>query len=209
MIIGGGKTALDAICWLLDRGTEPRDITWVRPRDSWVLNRAFFQPGRARTLEAVALQLEAMVASASVDEVYERLEASGVVLRTDPTVVPTMMKGATVSLGELEQLRSVEDVVRLGHVERIEPDRIVLERGSVPTGPDRLHVHCATPGLSDRPLRPIFGADTVTLQLVTRMSLTLSGALQGFLETSGRSTEEKNRLCPPTAWPTLPSTTCA
>jgi hypothetical protein len=23
VIIGGGKTALDAICWLLDRGTDP------------------------------------------------------------------------------------------------------------------------------------------------------------------------------------------
>ena len=73
-----------------------------------------------------------MVASASVGEVYERLEAAGVVLRTDPTVVPTMMKGATVSLGELEQLRSVQDVVRLGHVERIERNRIVLERGRSP-----------------------------------------------------------------------------
>ena len=36
------------------------------------------------------------------------------------------------------------------------------------------------------------------------MSLTLSGALQGFLETSGRTTEEKNRLCPPTPWPHAP-----
>ena len=125
-------------------------------------------------------------------------------LRTDRTVVPTMMKGGTVSLRELEQLRRIENVVRLGHVERIEPDRIVLEQGSIPTTPDHLHVHCAASGLSDNPPRAIFTDDTITLQLVTRVSLTLSGALQGFLESTGRTTEEKNRLCPPTVMPHTP-----
>src|SRR4051794_33860353 len=45
VIVGGGKTALDAACWLLDQGTSPDDICWIRPRDSWLLNRAYFQPG--------------------------------------------------------------------------------------------------------------------------------------------------------------------
>jgi hypothetical protein len=204
VIVGGGKTALDAICWLLDRGTDPDEITWIRPRDSWILNRASFQPGQARTFAAVVLQLEAMVASASVDEVYERLEEEQVMLRTDPAVVPTMMKGGTVSLRELEQLRRIANVVRLGHVERIEPDQIVLEHGSIPTTPDHLHVHCAAPGLSDNPPRAIFTDDTITLQLVTRVGLTLSGALQGFLESTGRTTQEKNALCPPTVMPHTP-----
>src|SRR5439155_3894681 len=93
VIVGGGKTALDAICWLLDRGTDPGAITWIRPRDTWLLNRAFFQPGQSRTLAGVVLQLEAMVASESVEEVYERLEEKDEVLRTDRAVVPTMMKG--------------------------------------------------------------------------------------------------------------------
>src|SRR2546429_5988724 len=44
------------------------------PRDTWLLNRAFFQPGQLRTFAGVVLQLEAMVASESVEEVYERLE---------------------------------------------------------------------------------------------------------------------------------------
>jgi hypothetical protein len=204
VIVGGGKTALDAICWLLDRGTDPDAITWIRPRDSWILNRAFFQPGESRTFAGVVLQLEAMVASESVEEVFERLEQGGAMLRTDRTVMPTMMKGGTVSVGELEQLRRIQNVVRLGHVERIEPHRIVLEQGSIPTTPDHLHVHCAAAGLSDNPPRPIFTDDAITLQVVTRVGLTLSGALQGFLETTGRTTEEKNRLCVPTAWPHTP-----
>src|SRR5207249_2694633 len=162
------------------------------------LNRAFFQPGQTRTFEGIVLQLEAMLASASVPEVYERLEGDEVMLRTDRSVIPTMMKGATVSVGELEQLRRIENVVRLGHVERIEAEQIVLEQGSIPTTSNHVHVHCAAPGLSDSTPRSIFADDTITLQLVTRLSLTLSGALQGFIEASGRTTDEKNRLCLPT-----------
>jgi hypothetical protein len=204
VIIGGGKTAQDAICWLLDRDTDPDDITWIRPRDAWILNRAFFQPGQSRTFAGIVMQLEAMVVSESVEEVYERLEEDEVMLRTDRAVVPAMMKGGTVSLRELDQLRLVGNVVRLGHVERIEPDQIVLEQGSIATTPDRLHVHCAASGLSDNPPRAIFTDDTITLQLVTRVGLTLSGALQGFLESTGRTTQEKNTLCPPTVMPHTP-----
>lgn len=204
VIVGGGKTALDAICWLLDRGTDPGDITWIRPRDTWVLNRAFFQPGQPRTFEGIVLQLEAMVAAASVQEVYERLEDHEVMLRTDPSVLPTMMKGATVSVPELHQLRRIENVVRLGHVERITSDQIFLDQGVVPTTPEHLHVHCAAYGLSDSAPRPIFTDDSITLQLVTRLGLTLSGALQGFLESTTRTTDEKNTLCNPTGWPHTP-----
>jgi hypothetical protein len=39
---------------------------------------------------------------------------------------------------------------------------------------------------------------------VTRVGLTLSGGLQGYLEATGRSTAEKNALCPPTAMPNTP-----
>jgi hypothetical protein len=204
VIVGGGKTALDAICWLLDRGTDPDDITWIRPRDTWVLNRAFFQPGQPRTFEGIVLQLEAMVAADSVQEVYERLEDHEVMLRTDTSVVPTMMKGATVSVEELHQLRRIDRVVRLGHVKRIARDQIVLERGVVPTTPGHLHVHCAAYGLSDNAPCPIFTDKLITLQLVTRLGLTLSGALQGFLESTTRSTDDKNRLCLPTGWPHTP-----
>ena len=157
VIVGGGKTALDAICWLLDRETSPDDITWIRPRDSWLLNRKFFQPGEGvmETFEGIVLELEAVRDCDSVEEVCDRLESHEVLLRIDASVVPTMMKGATLSAGELAQLRRIDNVVRLGHVEHIDPDEIVLERGSIATSPDRLHVHCATPRVE----RPSAGAD--------------------------------------------------
>jgi hypothetical protein len=204
VIVGAGKTALDAICWLIDHRASPDDITWIRPRDIWLLNRAWFQPGTIRTLQGVVVLLEAMAEANSVDEVYARLEEADLVLRTDRNVVPTMMRGATISRAELAQLAQIRNIVRLGHVQRIEPDRIVLEHGVVPTTLDHLHVHCAAPGLNDNPLRPIFTSDVITLQLVTRVAMTLSGALIGYVESTGRTTEEKNALCRPTGLPHTP-----
>jgi len=197
---------MDAACWLLDRGTSPDDITWIRPRDSWILNRAFFQPGLGvvPTFEGVVVELEAVAECDSIEAVYERLEDRHVVLRIDPSVQPSMLRGATASLGELDELRRIDKVVRLGHVERIDLDTITLEHGSIPTGSDHLHIHCASAGLSDEPPKPIFADDNISLQPVTRVSLSLSTALIGFVEASGRTTADKNRLCRPNPWPHTP-----
>ena len=43
-IIGGGKTAIDACLWLMETGVPPEAIRWIRPRDAWLLDRAFQQP---------------------------------------------------------------------------------------------------------------------------------------------------------------------
>jgi hypothetical protein len=206
VIIGGGKTAMDAVCWLLDQETSPDDITWICPRASWILNRAFFQPeaGVAATLEGVVLELEAVAECDSIEQVYERLEELQVVLRTDPSIQPSMFKGATASLGELDQLRRIKNVVRRGRVKRIDVEAITLEHGSIPTTSDHVHIHCASAGLSDHPPTPIFGDNNITLQPITRVSISLSAALTAFVEASKRTTPEKNRLCRPNAWPHTP-----
>ena len=33
VVIGGGKTGMDACNWLLDNGVDPDDISWIKPRD--------------------------------------------------------------------------------------------------------------------------------------------------------------------------------
>lgn len=199
VVIGAGKTAMDACTWLLQQGTPPSAITWIRPRDAWVLNRRHFQPGPGaiHSFEGIVLELEALAASGSADEAYDRLEAAGVMFRLDPTVQPTMARGATLTEAELDELRRIEDVVRLGHVRRIALDHIELDGGSVPTTPEHVHVHCAARGLPLGAPRPIFTDDTITLQAVTRMHPTLSAALTGFIETTDRTTEEKNHLLAP------------
>jgi len=206
VIIGGGKTAMDAACWLLDQGAAPRDITWIRPRESWILNRAFFQPGTGvvSTFTGVVLELEAVAECDSIEQVYERLEEQQVVFRIDPSIEPSMLKGATASLGELDQLRRIENVVRLGHIKRVDRDTITLDQGSIPTSPGHLHIHCASAGLSDNPPTSIFADGTITLQPITRVSLSLSAGLIGLVEASPRTTADKNRLCAPNAWPHTP-----
>jgi hypothetical protein len=89
-------------------------------------------------------------------------------------------------------------------VRRIERDLIVLDDGSIPTTPGHTHVHCAALGLPRVPPRPVFTDDTITLQCLTRMNPTLSAAATGFVETTERSTEEKNQLLPPNPYSDTP-----
>ncbi len=202
VIIGGGKTALDACVWLLERGVPATAIRWVRPREAWWMNRKFQQP---HTLlpdlyRGAAIQIEAMAQARSVDELFARLESEDVFLRIDPNVVPTMFRGAVVSESELRLLRQIEDVVRMGHVRRIERGEIVLDHGRMPTGERTVHVHCAARGLGRPPLRPIFEPERVTIQPIFWGFACYQFAMLGVIEATIASDEEKNRLCPPIAY---------
>jgi hypothetical protein len=65
-----------------------------------------------------------------------QLEAVGEVRRIDPSVVPTAYHCAVVSDGEFEQLRRVENIVRLGRVTTLERGNIVLEQGATAVDDD-------------------------------------------------------------------------
>ena len=97
-------------------------------------------------------------------------------------------------------LRRIEDVVRLGHVRRIERDEIVLDEGRVPTSEGTVHVHCASRGLRRPPLRPIFEPGRVTVQPFLWGFACYQFAMLGVVEATVESDEEKNRLCPPIAY---------
>ena len=202
-IVGGGKTSMDACIWLLDNDVPPAAIRWIRPRDSWLLDRTFTQPLDllVPTIDGLSLQLEAAAEASSVDELFERLEASGQVVRLDPEVEPTMYHCATLSQPELARLQQIEDVVRLGHVSRIGLDRIEMADGSVPTGSGRVHVDCSAYGLRRSPARPIFEAGRITPQPIRSCQPTFNAALVGHVEASYDDDDAKNRLCPPNRYP--------
>jgi hypothetical protein len=206
VIIGAGKTAMDACVWLLQNGVAPGAIQWIKPREAWLLNRSFTQPGTLVTslLEGLALQFEAAAKATSVDDLFDRLEASAQLLRVDRSVRPTMYKATTIGEWEIALLRRIENVVRLGHVRRIERDHIVLDQGSVPTTPGSLHVHCAAEGLRRPPSLPIFAADRITLQPVRSGLVPFNAALVAFVEAHRNDDAEKNRLCPPNPYPDAP-----
>jgi hypothetical protein len=155
-------------------------------------------------LEGLARQVEAAERATSVEDLFARLEAAEQLLRVDTTVMPTMFKGPTVSADELEDLRRIDGVVRLGKVRRIEGDRIVLDGGVIPTSTRHLHVHCAAPGLSSAPEVPIFGADRITLQSIRTGLVPFNSALIGFVEATRDDVAEQNRLCPPDRQPDVP-----
>ena len=207
VIVGGGKTSIDTALWLLEQGADPDRITWIRPRDAWLLNRADVQPTLTfaySTLEAITAELEAVRDAASVQDLFTRLEARRLLLRIDPTVEPTMYRCATVSEAELAQLRRIKRVVRLGRVLAIERERIVLERGEVPTSVDQVHVHCSTSGLPRGPVEPVFQGGRIVPQYVRRCSPSFSAAFIAHLEATLSSDEEKNALCQPVNVPEVP-----
>jgi len=205
-IIGAGKTAIDACLWLLEMGVPPDAIRWIKPREAWLVNRVFAQGGElvGTLFEAISLQVEAAAQAISTDDLFERLNATEQLLRVDEDVTPTMYKAATVSGGELGQLRQIRDVVRLGRIHRIERSAIVLDEGTIPTSPRHLHVHCAAPGLNPAPAVPMFTADRITLQPIRTGLIPFNAALVGFVEATREDIAEKNRLCPPNRLPDVP-----
>ena len=94
---------------------------------------------------------------------------------------------------ELDLLRSIEDVVRLGHVRRVEPGRLALDDGDGRRSPsDAVVVHCAASGLRYPPLVPIWGPSAITLQPIRAGFPCFGAALAGYVEATrdGRRREE-------------------
>ena len=206
VIIGAGKTSIDACLWLLQMGVPPSDIRWIKPREAWLVNRAFMQGGElvGAFYEGISLQVEAAARSSSLEELFERLDATGQLFRVDESVTPTMYKAATMSAGELQQLRRIDGVVRLGSVRRIERHAIVLDQGTIPTTLRHLHVHCAARGLNPAPEIPMFEPERITLQPIRSGLIPFNAAIVGFVEATRDDLTQKNLLCPPNRLPDVP-----
>jgi hypothetical protein len=197
-ILGAGKTAMDTCNWLLDAGVDPGRIQWFRPRDPWLFDRRAMQP-----LDLVAdymdMQASWVDAAAEAEDGMDfarRLEADGVFLRIDPDVEPTVFRGATISSGEIDSLRTIEQVIRGRRVLRIGTDRIVTDDGDLAAEPGRVYVDCTAQGVRPTVPRPVFEGDRMTLQYVTIGIVPWSAAIVGTVEARQADDTEKNRLCP-------------
>ncbi|MDP5225753.1 MULTISPECIES: hypothetical protein [Arthrobacter] len=200
VVIGSGKTGVDVCLWLLESGVAPERITWVAPRDSWFQNRHHMQPlGEFMTPALAGLVQQAEIAGSaqSADEFFLGMEAAGVLLRVDPSVTPEMFHGAILSVAELEELRRIPSVVRMGRVQAIGPERIVLEGGTVPSSTGRLYIDCTARGVDLRESRTVFTDSTVTPQMVRTFQPVFSSALIAHVEATVDGTEAKNALCRP------------
>jgi len=203
VIVGAGKTGMDACLFLLRNGVDPDNIAWVMPRDSWILDRANIQPLKfqEQTFGGFAQEMEAIAQAESLDDLFDGVNTRGRLLRLDENVRPTMYRCATVTMDELAQLRRINEIIRLGRVKSINTDTIVLDEGTVATSPTTLHVDCSADGLERRPIEPIFSNQKITLQSVRTCQQVFSAAFIGHVEASYDDDAIKNELCTPVPHP--------
>lgn len=206
-IVGAGKTAMDVGVWLRTQGVPADRITWVVPRDSWLLNRKCTQPGIEffqESMGAQAAQVEAFATADSMDAVFERIEAAGVMLRIDPQVRPTMFHYATISEGEVAVLRTIHDVVRLGHVESITAAGMTLAQGSRAMPEGTLYIDCTASAVRPVEAQPIFQPGRIVPQVVRAPQPAFSAALIAHLEALPLDDAARNALCQPVPFPDRP-----
>lgn len=204
VVLGAGKTAMDACIWLLQCGTPADAITWVMPRDSWVVNRLSTQNGPEFFDEAIggqADQMQAFAEASSIDDLYLRLEACGALLRIDRERMPTMFHLATLSEAEVGVLRRIHDVVRSGRVTAIDADGMQLEHGRVAVEPGTLFVDCTASAVRIKAPTPVFQGGRIVVQLLRAPLIAFSAALTAYVEAHHDDEAHKNRLCNPVPFP--------
>ena len=204
VVIGAGKTGIDACLWLLRHGVAPGRIRWVMPRDSWYLNRKHIQPGIEfieHTLGGQVANMEAVVKASSLTQLFDLLIETGQLLRLSADHRPTMYRCATVTEPELEELRKIDQVIRMGRVKSVGATQIELEGGTIPTNHNTLHVDCSADGLANRPAVPVFNGNTITLQSIRTCQQVFSAAMLAHIEHSYDSDEQKNALAAPVPHP--------
>ena len=208
VVVGAGKTGIDACLWLLQNGVDPERIYWISPRDAWLLDRANFQPHMDffdRAIGSLVAQFEAIAEASCVPDLFARLEERGQLLRLDPAVEPTMYRCATITQAELRELRRIRKVVRLGRVKAIEATRILLEQGSHEIEPGWLVVDCSAAGITAAPTLAIFDGGRINLLMVRSCQPVFSAALIAYVESHFAGEAEKNALCAVVPTPVAPA----
>ena len=204
VIVGAGKTGVDAVLWLLEQGVDPDRITWVRPRDPWLANRDAVQSGPDFAAVADGYTqafIGAFVTAESLDDLLDRMTECKWLLRLSDEVRPKQWRCATVSEAEVEQLRRVTDFTSredLGRITAIRPGLIEFQRGERRIDGDPLYVDCSADGLkgSHEPV-PVFSADRITLQPVSMCQVAFSAAFIAHVEARFDDDQTKNTLTRP------------
>jgi hypothetical protein len=162
LIIGGGKSGVDAIVYLIKKGKVRYDqITWIVPRPYWYLVRDRIhttpKPGSGFWKDAVLLLFTPLLEANSALEVFVNMEKLGVAQRVDldDEQFPSIFKGATLDQFEIDELRKIPNtnvVKNKGRVTSITAKEVVFANGehSIPFSPtNTLVVDCTVDNLYD------------------------------------------------------------
>jgi hypothetical protein len=204
IVIGAGKTGMDTCLFLLKQRVDPERISWIMPRDSWLLDRANVQAQemfQESIVRGFSEMFEAIADSESIPDLFRRVEARGQLLRIDDKVRPTMYRCATVTKAEVEQLRRIDDIIRLGRVKRIDENRVVLDDGEIETTSSTLYIDCTADGLEKREVKSVFSDKHILLQSVRTCQQVFSAAFIGHVEAGYNDAAIKNDLCRPVPHP--------
>ncbi|HAA11180.1 MAG TPA: hypothetical protein DCE41_05535 [Cytophagales bacterium] len=194
-ILGAGKTAFDAILYLLDKGIDRDQIHWVVPNEAWLFDRAHIQ---TRLLTKQILDHGEMVTKAKTpSEVFRRMEKKGGIFRINHDVPAVRWKCATVSPGELEKLRSLQNVYRYGRVVSIDASKIEFKNGTTVPYPEKtLFVDCTSNAAARIAANPLYSEGRLTLQPIVLCQQVFSAAFFARLEHTKLSDLQKNKFVP-------------
>jgi hypothetical protein len=202
---------MDAAVWLLDNHCAAERVSWVCPRQSWLINRNVTQASVDFFEESIggfANQVEAIANAESVDDLFDRLEACGYMLRIDQSQRPTMFHFATISFGEVEQLRKISNVISDGRVTKISAGQLSFANGNkLEMAPDTLYIDCTASAVdfTSSQSRPVFEDKLLTIQGLRMPNLCLSAAISAYAEANYEDDETRNRLCQPVMVPNDPA----
>src|SRR5262249_44441366 len=142
---------------------------WIRKRDGWFMNREYMQPLDlvGSYMELQARWVEAAAEAEGGRDFAHRLEASDVFMRIDSNVEADVFRGATLSPYELDALRQIDDVVRMGRVRSIGTGSVKFDDGELASRPGEVYIDCTAEGIPSGQPRPVFENGRVTLQYVT------------------------------------------
>lgn len=205
VIVGSGKTGMDAVLCLLTNNIAPERITWIMPADAWMFSRFDVDPGRKFTdpctRYAIGL-LQAALEAEDYEDYFKQLVKRDLVMQLDPAVKPTRWRCATFTPMELEQLRRVKNVVRKGYLKSVTPTEMTLTEGSHPAPKNAVFIDCAADGLPKVPMVPVFNGNRITLQTVRMCQQVYSGGFIGNVECNVDADEaRKNELTRPVPLP--------
>lgn len=204
VVVGGGKTAIDTVLWMLDRGACPEQVSWVIPRDSWLFNREICQPGPqfiAMSDKYASAFSDAWLQSSSMDELYDKLVESEYIFRLSDEVRPTRNRCATVTRAELAAIRTITDVVRLGRVEEVNSAGLILELGTREFDGDVLYVDCTANGLARIDPVPVFRPGLITLESIAFCNQVFGASFIAHIEARFDDDTTKNSLTTPVLHP--------
>ena len=224
VVIGGGKTGMDAVIYLLNQAqVAPSDIVWVVPHQAWITARETIGNcmeflHTCTTLSQAKTQSQTESSETFFQKGFLQWEQQGKVYRLDTDTLPTKFKDATLSKFELETLRTIQQVYQQGRIQKIHDTGVlefdngvtaslpwIEENGDAASNIQHTcFVHCTAGAFNHshqyaegtcRP--PIFAPDKIIIQDVYGTpGFCFVGAVIGRLETLQHvSDDTKNQAC--------------